>query len=68
MKLAFTSCMDAVRVPDQPIWDQIRAEQPDVLLLLGDQIYMDWGDLGGSDWRSDFHDNPGAMLPRQMTR
>ncbi len=64
MKLAFTSCMDAVRVPDQPIWDQIRAEQPDVLLLLGDQIYMDWGDLGGSDWRSDFHDNPGAMLPR----
>ena len=50
-KIVFTSCMDAERVPEQPVWDQIRAEAPDVLMLLGDQIYMDWGDLGGSDWR-----------------
>ena len=43
MKLAFTSCMDASRVLDQPIWRKIQDEQPDVLMLLGDQIYMDWG-------------------------
>lgn len=50
-KIVFTSCMDAERVPDQPVWDQICAEDPNVLMLLGDQIYMDWGDLGGSEWR-----------------
>lgn len=50
-KIVFTSCMDAERVPDQPVWDQIRDEAPDVLMLLGDQIYMDWGDLGGPEWR-----------------
>jgi alkaline phosphatase D len=43
--------MDAERVPVQPIWTKIAAENPDVLMLLGDQIYMDWGDLGGSGWR-----------------
>ena len=50
-KIVFTSCMDAERVPDQPVWEQIRAEDTNVLMLLGDQIYMDWGDLGGSNWR-----------------
>ncbi len=51
-KIVFTSCMDAERVPDQPVWDWIMDEErPDVLMLLGDQIYMDWGDLGGSNWR-----------------
>ncbi len=43
MKIAFTSCMDAERVPRQPVWQAIQNENPDVLLLLGDQIYMDWG-------------------------
>jgi hypothetical protein len=43
MKIVFTSCMDAIQVPQQPIWDQIAREKPDVLMLLGDQIYMDWG-------------------------
>ena len=41
--LVFTSCMDAERAPIQPIWTQIRQREPDVLMLLGDQIYMDWG-------------------------
>lgn len=41
-KLAFTSCMDAVEFPAQPIWRTIAAQQPDALFLLGDQIYMDW--------------------------
>jgi Alpha/beta hydrolase of unknown function (DUF900) len=43
MKIAFTSCMDAERVPDQPVWARIQALEPDALMLLGDQIYMDWG-------------------------
>lgn len=42
-KIIFTSCMDAMRVPEQPIWDEIAKAKPDLLLLLGDQIYMDWG-------------------------
>jgi Alpha/beta hydrolase of unknown function (DUF900)/PhoD-like phosphatase len=48
MKIAFTSCMDASRVSEQPIWVEIKNAQPDVLMLLGDQIYMDWG-LSSSD-------------------
>ncbi|MGE0496866.1 MAG: alkaline phosphatase D family protein [Ramlibacter sp.] len=43
MKIAFTSCMDAERAPRQPVWQAIQREAPDVLMLLGDQIYMDWG-------------------------
>jgi hypothetical protein len=43
MKIAFTSCMDAENAPSQPVWTAIQADQPDVLMLLGDQIYMDWG-------------------------
>ncbi len=46
MKIAFTSCMDATHVPSQPIWNKIRADDPDVVLLLGDQIYMDIGIAG----------------------
>jgi hypothetical protein len=43
MKVVFTSCMDATRVPLQSVWDKILEEKPSVLMLLGDQIYMDWG-------------------------
>jgi alkaline phosphatase D len=42
MNIIFTSCMDAERIPSQPIWDHMADEEPDVLILLGDQIYMDW--------------------------
>ncbi len=52
MKIVFTSCMDAERVPTQPIWSKIAADLPDVLMLLGDQIYMDWGDFGTSNWKT----------------
>jgi Alpha/beta hydrolase of unknown function (DUF900)/PhoD-like phosphatase len=52
MKIVFTSCMDAVRVPDQPVWKAIQDQNPDVLMLLGDQIYMDWGlSLGIPNWK-----------------
>lgn len=44
-KIAFTSCMDAddKNIPNQPVWADIVQAKPDILLLLGDQIYMDWG-------------------------
>ncbi|MEW6465238.1 MAG: alpha/beta hydrolase [Pseudomonadota bacterium] len=62
MKIVFTSCMDAERVPRQPIWDRVRHhEQPDLLLLLGDQIYMDWG-LFGTPWRERILRNPAEGL------
>lgn len=41
MKIAFTSCMSTQVFAEQPVWDQIAQAQPDVLLLLGDSIYMD---------------------------
>lgn len=43
--IVFASCMDAERCPTQPVWAHIqqRKDKPDLLLLLGDQIYMDWG-------------------------
>lgn len=43
MKLAFTSCMSTTVFAQQPVWDQIAAQQPDRLLLLGDSIYIDAG-------------------------
>lgn len=36
-----TSCMDARNFTEQPVWRHIADEQPALLLLLGDQIYMD---------------------------
>ncbi len=41
MKIAFTSCMSTTVFRDQPVWDQIRAQQPDHLVLTGDSIYID---------------------------
>lgn len=43
MKLAFTSCMSFTVFAQQPVWDQIAAQQPDQLVLLGDSIYIDAG-------------------------
>ncbi|RZI82357.1 MAG: hypothetical protein EOP38_16195 [Rubrivivax sp.] len=42
MKIAFTSCMDADDHDSQPVWTRMAQQAPDVLMLLGDQIYMDW--------------------------
>ena len=41
MKLAFTSCMSFTVFAQQPVWDQIAAQRPDRLLLLGDSVYTD---------------------------
>ncbi len=42
MKIAFTSCFDALVDSEQIVWDQVHAQAPEVLLLLGDTIYMDY--------------------------
>jgi alkaline phosphatase D len=41
MKIGFTSCMSFTVFAQQPVWDQIAAQRPDRLLLLGDSIYID---------------------------
>jgi alkaline phosphatase D len=39
-KVAFTSCVNPIRVPIQPIWTQVGVLRPDALLLIGDNNYM----------------------------
>lgn len=51
MKLVFTSCMDAERDAKQEAWSHIHKLGPDILMLLGDQIYMDWGIVLRRNWR-----------------
>lgn len=42
-KIAFTSCARFQSHVPQTAWDDILAADPDYLILLGDQIYMDFG-------------------------
>ena len=48
MKITAASCSKLQDVSPQPVWEEIRAEKPDVLLLLGDNVYLD----------HDHHDDP----------
>jgi alkaline phosphatase D len=42
MTIAFTSCMSTdVFAKSQPVWSRIAEEKPDLLILLGDSIYID---------------------------
>lgn len=41
MRIAVTSCFSAALFKKQPVWKGIAAARPDVLLLLGDSIYLD---------------------------
>lgn len=43
MKIVFASCSNVQHFSSQPGWRRINDLAPDVLLLLGDQIYMDFG-------------------------
>jgi PhoD-like phosphatase len=61
MNIVFTSCMDAVRFPVQAIWDEIERQQPDVFMLLGDNIYMDWGDLGEANIKASTQTAQGLL-------
>jgi phosphodiesterase/alkaline phosphatase D-like protein len=49
MKIAFTSCFSAQEFPQQPVWDDIAGEDPDVLVLLGDSMYLDCSGPYGTD-------------------
>lgn len=43
MKIAFASCIDAIDDRTQPVWGDVKKLAPDVLILLGDTMYMDYG-------------------------
>lgn len=43
MKIAFTSCTDPIDDDKQRVWRSISTHSPDILLLLGDNVYMDYG-------------------------
>ncbi|HEX5051673.1 MAG TPA: alkaline phosphatase D family protein [Planctomycetota bacterium] len=45
--IAFGSCANDVKVPEQPIWGQILARAPQALVLLGDTPYIDDGTVDG---------------------
>jgi len=46
-RIAFVSCANIELRPQQPAWDEIAADPPDLLLLLGDTTYMSWT---GTTW------------------
>ena len=41
MKIVVTSCSKIQQISPQPVWKEIKEESPDVLILLGDNIYLD---------------------------
>lgn len=41
MKIAVASCTKFQQTNPQPVWQEIIDEKPDILLLLGDNIYLD---------------------------
>ena len=43
MKIAFASCIDAIDDSSQPVWGNVKKLTPDVVILLGDIMYMDYG-------------------------
>lgn len=51
MKIAAASCTQIQQSLLQPVWKEIQDERPDVLLLLGDNIYLD----------HNHHSNPVAL-------
>ena len=58
MKLAVVSCAKLQQTNPQPVWAEIMAEVPDVLLLLGDNIYLD----------EDHHQDPAALAAELRAR
>lgn len=44
MKIVAASCSNIREVDPQPAWSEVRAERPDVLLLLGDNVYVERDD------------------------
>jgi alkaline phosphatase D len=51
MKIVAASCINIRDVNPQPAWKEIRAEQPDVVLLMGDNVYL----------QNDHHSRPDEL-------
>jgi phosphodiesterase/alkaline phosphatase D-like protein len=51
-RVAVASCSRLEAFPEQAVWADVLAEDPDYLFLLGDQIYMDYGIAGSEPNRS----------------
>jgi alkaline phosphatase D len=65
--IAFGSCLKQTR--PQPIWNSVLAKQPDVFLLLGDNIYGDTRDMQKLKDKWDvFSSVPGFKKLRQNSR
>lgn len=65
--IAFGSCLKETR--PQPIWESVLAAEPDVFVLLGDNIYGDTRDMGKlrAKWRT-FGEVPGFRKLREKSR
>ncbi|CAN5616903.1 hypothetical protein BH11PSE7_BH11PSE7_18920 [soil metagenome] len=55
IRIGFTACSKINFDADQPVWAEMAAQKPDHLLLLGDQIYMDY-------WRDSAKGMPAVGL------
>ena len=51
MRIAFASCAKIQDRDEQPVWTAIRAAEPDVLLLLGDNVYVGGKPEGAAELR-----------------
>ena len=58
VRFAVGSCL---RFPEQPVWEVVAKEAPDLLLLLGDTVYYSRHKDGSADW-----DSVDTMLARQL--
>jgi len=77
MRIAFTSCFCTQVFKEQPVWDEIAAENPDVLVLLGDSIYLDVGgkynslgvqNLSEMEFAQHAHDRYKELLTQKQFR
>jgi hypothetical protein len=63
MKIAITSCINAYHYPDQPVWNNIASQNPDVLVLLGDSIYFDSPPVRLPDGSTE---HPSNVMPEEF--
>lgn len=66
MKIAFASCMCTSAFKNQPVWEEVAAQQPDYIVLLGDSVYLDIN-VPASGLPQPGEDNtPVAMSPERF--
>jgi alkaline phosphatase D len=62
MRFAVTSCSDPLEHSKQKVWASIAQAMPDHLILLGDQIYMDYGPkIVSIFWNNPANGEPAAF-------